>query len=105
MKEAGNSLYLGGENTEAAAKYTEGLNVCPLCFTEDRAILYANRAAVHIKTVELNGGVENVTTYQCLLYYKTGLQPVSRPVELVHYLRGLGGCKVPLMPKLYRQLQ
>ena len=54
MKEAGNSLYLGGENTEAAAKYTEGLNVCPLCFTEDRAILYANRAAVHIKTVELN---------------------------------------------------
>ncbi len=51
MKEAGNRLYLEGNNSEAAAKYSEGLDVCPLCFKEDRAMLYANRAAVHIRTV------------------------------------------------------
>ncbi len=52
MKETGNRLYLEGNNSEAAAKYSEGLDVCPLCFKEDRAMLYANRAAVLIRTVK-----------------------------------------------------
>jgi hypothetical protein len=52
LKEAGNRLYLEGRNGEAESKYSEGLEVCPLYFKEDRAILFANRAAVHIKTVE-----------------------------------------------------
>jgi hypothetical protein len=52
LKDEGNVLYLAGENSAAIAKYSEGLELCPLCFKEDRAILFANRAAVHIKTVE-----------------------------------------------------
>ncbi len=52
LKDEGNVLYLAGENSSAIAKYSEGLELCPLCFKEDRAILFANRAAVHIKTVE-----------------------------------------------------
>ena len=52
LKEDGNRLYLEGSNSEAEAKYSEGLDVCPLCYKEDRAMLYSNRAAVHIKTVE-----------------------------------------------------
>jgi hypothetical protein len=28
---------------EACDKYTAGLRVCPLRFTQDRAVLYANR--------------------------------------------------------------
>ena len=35
---------------------------------------------------------------------KTGLQPVTRPVEQVHYFGGFGkGCKAPLVPRLCRQ--
>jgi hypothetical protein len=52
LKEEGNRLYLEGNNSEAADKYSKGLDVCPLCFKEDRAMLYSNRAAVHIKIVE-----------------------------------------------------
>ena len=35
-----------------------------------------------------------------MLYNKTGLQPVLRPVEQVHYFGGGGerGCEVPLVP-------
>lgn len=39
----GNSLYLEGKTLEACDKYTAGLRVCPLRFTQDRAVLYANR--------------------------------------------------------------
>ena len=39
----GNSLYLEGKTLEACDKYTSGLRVCPLRFTQDRAVLYANR--------------------------------------------------------------
>ena len=39
----GNSLYLEGKTLEACDKYTDGLRCCPLRFTQDRAVLYANR--------------------------------------------------------------
>jgi len=39
----GNSLYLEGKTLEACDKYTAGLRVCPIRFTQDRAVLYANR--------------------------------------------------------------
>jgi len=40
----GNALYLEGQTREACDKYTAGLRVCPVKFTSDRAVLYANRA-------------------------------------------------------------
>jgi len=39
----GNGLYTEGKTLEACDKYTQGLRVCPLRFTQDRAVLYANR--------------------------------------------------------------
>merc|ERR1712113_764572 len=35
---------MGGKTREAAEKYTAGLRVCPLKFSQDRSVLYANRA-------------------------------------------------------------
>jgi len=40
----GNTLYSEGKIREAADKYTAGLRVCPLKFSQDRSVLYANRA-------------------------------------------------------------
>lgn len=40
----GNALYLEGQTREACDMYTAGLRVCPMKFTSDRAVLYANRA-------------------------------------------------------------
>ena len=39
----GNALYTDSKTREACDKYTAGLRVCPLKFTQDRAVLYANR--------------------------------------------------------------
>ena len=49
LKKNGNSFYQAGENKEAINQYNLALEVCPLCFTEDRAILMANKAVVLIK--------------------------------------------------------
>ena len=49
LKKNGNSFYQAGENDEAVKQYNRALEVCPLSFTEDRAILMANKAAALIK--------------------------------------------------------
>jgi len=49
----GNALYTDSRTTEACDKYTAGLRVCPLRFTADRAVLYANRAQMK-KVMSLN---------------------------------------------------
>ena len=49
LKKNGNSFYQAGENKEAINQYNLALEVCPLSFTEDRAILMANKAAALIK--------------------------------------------------------
>ena len=51
MKKSANELYVSSQHKEAIAIYTEALDLCPLCFEEDRAILLANRAAAKIKLV------------------------------------------------------
>ena len=35
------------------------MNICPLCFREDRAILFANRAAAKLKLNEKDGAIED----------------------------------------------
>ena len=52
IKKVGNDLYQRGENQEAEEEYTKALEVCPLCFKEDRAVMFANRAAAKIKMVK-----------------------------------------------------
>ena len=53
MKDSGNKLIQNNENNEAIAIYTEALNLCPLCFKEDRSILFANRAVAKLKLVSI----------------------------------------------------
>jgi len=51
LKDEGNTFYTSDENDKASEKYTEAIEICPLCFSNERAILFANRAAVHLKNV------------------------------------------------------
>jgi tetratricopeptide (TPR) repeat protein len=61
LKKAGNELYLTGENHEATLKYNLGLEICPLCFKEDRAILLSNRAAASIKMGQKEKAIHDCT--------------------------------------------
>ena len=49
LKKRGNGFYLASENEDAIIQYNQALEICPLCFSEDRAVLMANKAAVLIK--------------------------------------------------------
>jgi len=49
----GNALYTDGKIREACDKYTAGLRVCPLKFSQERAVLYANRGQMK-KVLGLN---------------------------------------------------
>ena len=50
--------------------------------------------------IRLPAEILSTSIQHCQRLNKTGLQPVLRPVEQVHYF---GGCKVPLVPRLYRE--
>ncbi|ETN65015.1 tetratricopeptide repeat protein 1 [Anopheles darlingi] len=49
LKLQGNELFKRGEHQQSAIIYTSALRVCPLDSKEERAILYANRAAAKSK--------------------------------------------------------
>jgi len=49
LKQAGNDLFKSGEYVRAISQYTQGLQTCPLAYSKERAILYANRAAAKAK--------------------------------------------------------
>lgn len=57
MKEAlkyksdGNDLFKKGNYFESVILYSKGLQICPLTYSNDRSILYANRAASKHKLV------------------------------------------------------
>ena len=53
LKEQGNEHYNGGHYEKAIETYTDALAVCLLSHTNDRAILYANRAAAKVKMVNV----------------------------------------------------
>lgn len=48
-KNEGNELYKAENYLDALQAYTDGLEMCPLQFTKERAIIYSNRAATKIK--------------------------------------------------------
>ncbi|CAH8450826.1 unnamed protein product [Schistosoma intercalatum] len=48
-KDKGNAFFKSGSFNEALMKYTEALDVCPLKCAVERSVIYANRAACHIK--------------------------------------------------------
>eukprot|EP00094_Tigriopus_californicus_P010583 TCALIF_10210-PA protein Name:"Similar to Ttc1 Tetratricopeptide repeat protein 1 (Mus musculus)" AED:0.09 eAED:0.09 QI:190/0.8/0.83/1/1/1/6/91/274 len=47
------------ENVEAVTIYSEALALCPLCFTDDRAVLLANRAAAQFKQGDLAATIQD----------------------------------------------
>ncbi|XP_068625993.1 tetratricopeptide repeat protein 1 [Battus philenor] len=49
LKIAGNDDFKIGEYEKCLEKYTEGLRICPLQFTQQRSILYCNRSAAKMK--------------------------------------------------------
>ena len=49
LKQAGNELFKNGEYVQAISQYTQGLQTCPLAYSKERSILYANRAAAKAK--------------------------------------------------------
>merc|ERR1719414_831094 len=59
LKKLGNDLYLNKKYEEAIAKFNEALNICPLCFSEDQAIFYSNRAAAKSSLGNLDDAIED----------------------------------------------
>ena len=51
LKDLGNVQYNESQYEKAIEYYTDALAVCLLCHANDRAILYANRAAAKVKLV------------------------------------------------------
>lgn len=73
LKDEGNKHYSSDENGEAAAKYSEAIEICPLCYSNERAILFANRAAVHLKNVRYF--FQNIKIYKIIIIFVSILFP------------------------------
>ncbi|XP_077992499.1 uncharacterized protein LOC144446576 [Glandiceps talaboti] len=52
LKNKGNEFYKNEEYGEAIDAYTNALLTCPLCYKKERAIMYSNRAACHLRMDE-----------------------------------------------------
>ncbi|XP_076179884.1 tetratricopeptide repeat domain 1 [Ptiloglossa arizonensis] len=61
LKNEGNKLFKNGEYTEAISIYTQGIQTCPLCYSKERSILYANRAAAKSKYLDKESAISDCT--------------------------------------------
>uniref|UniRef100_A0A182J2Z7 Uncharacterized protein n=1 Tax=Anopheles atroparvus TaxID=41427 RepID=A0A182J2Z7_ANOAO len=61
LKQRGNELFKQGEHCQSVDMYTKALRLCPLECKEDRAILYANRAAAKAKLDRKLTAIEDCT--------------------------------------------
>ncbi|XP_015171030.1 PREDICTED: tetratricopeptide repeat protein 1 [Polistes dominula] len=52
LKNEGNTSFKDGDYVKAISLYTQGLQTCPLTYSKERAILYSNRAAAKIKSLD-----------------------------------------------------
>ncbi|CAH1258632.1 TTC1 [Branchiostoma lanceolatum] len=59
LKAQGNEHFKKGDFTTAMQTYTQALVLCPLCYEQDRAIMYSNRAACRVKMEENEMAVED----------------------------------------------
>uniref|UniRef100_T1JG53 Uncharacterized protein n=1 Tax=Strigamia maritima TaxID=126957 RepID=T1JG53_STRMM len=58
IKSKGNELFKSGEYKEAVEIYNEALVICPLVFSDDRAVLHSNLAACHQHLDEKEDAIE-----------------------------------------------
>ncbi|RZC35767.1 TPR 11 domain containing protein [Asbolus verrucosus] len=61
LKKRGNDEFKSSKYLESINTYTEALRLCPLKYSSDRAILYANRAASKIKVERKASAIEDCT--------------------------------------------
>lgn len=61
MKNKGNEEYKKGNFSKAIANYTTALQICPLAYNEERALLLGNRAATYIKMLCWNLAIQDCT--------------------------------------------
>lgn len=61
LKLQGNNEYKEEQFLESANVYTKALKICPLKYSEDRAILFANRAAAKAKLGRNESAIEDCT--------------------------------------------
>ncbi|KZC12690.1 PREDICTED: tetratricopeptide repeat protein 1 [Dufourea novaeangliae] len=61
LKNNGNDLFKSGEYIEAISMYTRGIQTCPLAYSKERSILYANRAAAKLKCLEKESAILDCT--------------------------------------------
>ncbi|KAL0994690.1 hypothetical protein UPYG_G00125850 [Umbra pygmaea] len=84
MKEQGNSQFKSGAHAEAEELYSAALGVCPVCYSQERAVLFSNRAAARLhldknekaiadctKAIELNPNYMRAILRRAELYEKT----------------------------------
>lgn len=61
LKQKSNELFKNEQYTESVEMYTSALKLCPLEYTKERSILYANRAAAKIKLDAKNAAIDDCT--------------------------------------------
>lgn len=60
-KTKGNDFFNKGEYEEAISMYTQGLQTCPLMYSKERSILFANRAAAKSKCLDQQSAISDCT--------------------------------------------
>ncbi|XP_011340290.1 tetratricopeptide repeat protein 1 isoform X2 [Ooceraea biroi] len=85
LKQVGNDFFKNAEYVQAISQYTQALQICPLAYSKERSILYANRAAAKAKcqtekdsaisdctkAIELNSSYIKVYIRRAQLYEET----------------------------------
>ncbi|XP_033332746.2 tetratricopeptide repeat domain 1 [Megalopta genalis] len=61
LKNEGNELFKNEEYLEAILTYTKALQACPLAYSNDRAVLYANRGAAKAKYMDKKSAIADCT--------------------------------------------
>ncbi|XP_075888224.1 tetratricopeptide repeat protein 1 [Nelusetta ayraudi] len=61
LKEKGNSQFKSGDWREAEQSYKEALQMCPVCFNKERAILFSNRAAARLHLDQTEQAISDCT--------------------------------------------
>ncbi|XP_049883480.1 tetratricopeptide repeat protein 1 [Pectinophora gossypiella] len=61
LKTVGNDAFKFGDYERSIEKYTEGLRICPLQFSQQRSVLYCNRSAAKMKLEKYAAAVKDCT--------------------------------------------
>lgn len=66
LKQEGNHRFLVGQIDEAVLQYTEAIELCPLKYTNERIVLYSNRAQCNLLLRDPDAAISDATRALCL---------------------------------------